>query len=311
MFGGNFTILFLFLINAIFRGAGDASLAMRTLIISNGLNLILDPCLIMGLGPFPAMGLEGAAIATNIGRGCGVLFQFYFLLSRRAVVKIGWENIKVKWEIIKKIISISLGGIGQFIIGSASWIFLVRIISMFGSEAVAGYTISFRIIVFTILPSWGVANAAATLVGQNLGAKMPDRAEKSVWLSAFYNMLFLLLVSVVFFTWANEFVLIFSQDPEVVKHGVASLKIICLGYVFFAYGMVISQSFNGAGDTSTPTIINFICYWIIQIPLAYFLAVNFNLGSSGVYIAIAASLSILAVICILVFKRGKWKTVAV
>lgn len=311
LFGGNVTIMLLFLINAIFRGAGDASLAMRSLWIANGLNIVLDPLFIFGLGPIPAFGLEGAAIATTIGRGTGVAFQLYALFKGSHIIKLTWENFVIKWDIITRLIKISLGGMGQYIIGSASWIFLVKIISFFGSEAIAGYTISFRIIIFTILPSWGMANAAATLVGQNLGAKKPDRAEKSVWRSAFYNMVFLAFVAIIFFIWAKESVSIFNDNPEVVHYGVMGLRIICMGYIFFAYGMVIGQSFNGAGDTKTPTIINFFAYWILQIPLSYFLAVNLDFGAEGVYAAIAISSTVLAAASILLFKRGKWKMVNV
>ncbi|UZR93971.1 MATE family efflux transporter [Chondrinema litorale] len=311
MLGGNITILFLFLINAIFRGAGDASLAMRVLWVSNGINLILDPCLILGLGPFPQLGLEGAAIATNVGRGIGVLIQVYALTSNRSVIKIKLKDFILEKKLILRLIKLSTGGTIQFMIGSASWVFMVRIISTFGSDAVAGYTIAFRIIMFTILPSWGVANAAATLVGQNLGAKKPEMAEKAVWLASFYNMIFLGLISALFFIRANDFVGIFTSEPQVVSQATLSLKIICCGYIFFAYGMVISQSFNGAGDTFTPTLINFICYWLVQIPLAWFSSVYFGFGVAGVYFAIAFSLSLLAIISIILFRQGRWKKVMV
>ena len=311
MLGGNITVMLLFIINAIFRGAGDASLAMRVLWISNGINLILDPCLIMGWGFFPELGLEGAAIATNIGRGTGVLFQIYALLSSRSVINLALRDFLFEKNIIVRLIKLSSGGTFQFLIGSASWVFMVRIISEFGSDAVAGYTIAFRIIIFTILPSWGVANAAATLVGQNLGANNPDKAEEAVWIAAFYNMLFLTAISLLFFIKAEDFVNIFTTVPNVVQEATLSLKIICCGYIFFAYGMVVSQSFNGAGDTLTPTLINFICYWLIQIPLAWITAVNFGFEGSGVYFSIAFSLSILAIISVVLFKRGKWKTVNV
>jgi len=311
MIGGNITIMLLFIINAIFRGAGDASLAMRVLWISNGINIVLDPCLIMGWGFFPELGLEGAAIATNIGRGIGVLFQVYALFSSRSIINLKLSDFTLQRDVVAILLKLSSSATLQFMIGSASWVFMLRIISEFGSNAVAGYTIAFRIIIFTILPSWGVANAAATLVGQNLGANKPDQAEKAVWLASFYNMLFLAVISLIFFIRAEDFVNIFTSVPEVVKEATLSLKIICCGYIFFAYGMVISQSFNGAGDTYTPTLINFICYWLIQIPLAWFAAVNFGFGASGVYFSIAFSLSILAIISIILFKRGKWKKVQV
>ena len=311
MLGGNITIMLLFLLNAAFRGAGDASLAMRSLWLANGLNIILDPVFIFGWGPIEAYGVTGAAIATNIGRGVGVLYQLYHLLKGNGVLRIALHNIKVNIPIIVRLLRLSAGGMGQYLIGSASWIFLVRIISVFGSEVVAGYTISFRLIIFTILPSWGMSNAAATLVGQHLGAKLPDRAEQSVWKCAFYNMVFLAMISVIFITFAEPFIGIFSTEPEVIHYGTMSLRYICLGYIFFAYGMVVSQAFNGAGDTKTPTLINFFCYWMFQIPLAYVLSVWLNWGPKGVFLAIAIAESALAVVAVMVFRRGKWKSVEV
>lgn len=311
LLGGNLTIMLLFLINAVYRGAGDASLAMRSLWLANGLNLVLDPIFIFGFGPIPAFGVEGAAIATTIGRGTGVLYQLYSLFGKKSILDMSQIDYVLKPSLIKNIFNISLGGMGQFLIGTASWIFLVRIIAIFGNEALAGYTISFRIIMFTILPSWGLANAAATLVGQNLGARQAGRAENSVWKCAFYNMIFLALLSVILIYWAEDFVRFFSTVPEVVKYGKASLTYICVGYVFFAYGMVINQAFNGAGDTRTPTVINFFCYWLLQLPMAYLLAVMLNMGPDGVFITIAFSVSLIAVISIVIFKKGKWKEVAI
>ena len=311
MFSGNMTIMFLFLINAIFRGAGDASIAMRSLWIANILNILLDPLLILGWGPVPAMGIEGAAIATTIGRGIGVAYQCYMLFSNRSVVVVRLEELKVRWKIIINLIKVSLGGMGQFLISSASWIFLIRIISAFGSDALAGYTIAVRIIIFTILPSWGLANAAATLVGQNLGANQPKRAEQSVWNSAFINMIFLAVVSVVFFIGAKDFMLLFSDNVTVVHYGVLCLRYLCVGYVFFAYGMVISQAFNGAGDTRTPTIINLICFWCLQIPLAYLFATHMEYGPEGVFAAMVLSEASLAIISILIFRKGRWKLMKV
>lgn len=311
MFGTNVVIMLIFLLNGIFRGAGDAHLAMRVLWISNILNMILDPLFIFGIGPFPELGVTGAAVATSIGRGVGVLVQLFILLNGKSVVKIAWDKAQVSISTIKKLISIGSGSMIQFLIASASWIFIMRIISINFSEAVlAGYVISIRVIIFTILPSWGIANAAATLVGQNLGANEPDRAEKSVWRCAFYNMIFMLIVSIVFFTFAGPIIRIFSENPEVVSAGKLSLRIICLGYIFFAYGMVLGQSFNGAGDTYTPTVINFVAFWLIQIPLAYVL-VEQGIGPSGVYWAIAIGESILAIIAIVVFRQGKWKKVEI
>ena len=311
MLGGNFTVMLLFLINAIFRGAGDASIAMRVLWIANGLNIILDPIFIFGLGPIPAFGVEGAAIATNIGRGIGVIIQLIALFGTTSVIRVTVQNLKIKWDIIKNIIKISLGGIGQYLIGTLSWLFLVRISAVFGSEVLAGYAIAFRIIMFTILPSWGLSNAAATLVGQNLGAGFPDRAEQSVWKSAFYNMIFLLVISLVFGIWAEWFVRLFANEPEVVKYGALALRVICCGYIFFAYGMVIGQSFNGAGDTKTPTIINFFCFWMFEVPLAWVLSRTFELGPLGIFLAIAVASSLFAFVSVVIFRKGKWKTVKI
>lgn len=311
MFASNISIILLFLINGIFRGAGDASIAMRSLWIANGLNIVLDPILIFGLGPIPAMGVKGAAIATTIGRSCGVLYQCYFLFNGKSTIKIGWENVVIRFNTLKELIRISIGGMGQFLIESASWIFLVRVMSLFGAEALAGYTIAFRVIVFTILPAWGLSNAAATLVGQNLGAGEPLRAEKSVWKTAFYNMIFLGTISIVFFVFATPIISLFSTEKNVLDVGVSALHIICVGYVFFAYGMVISQAFNGAGDTKTPLMVNFIVFWVIQIPLAYWLAVILDWQAEGVFVAISLSHSLQAVVSVFLFKKGKWKTVKV
>lgn len=311
MFTGNITVMMLFLINAIFRGAGDASIAMRSLIIANGLNIILDPVFIFGFGPIPAMGVEGAAIATNIGRGTGVLYQLYHLYNGKGMIKLHAENLKLRWDIIIRLLKVSAGGTGQFLIGSASWIFLMRIISDFGDASLAGYTIGIRVIIFAILPAWGMANAAATLVGQNLGAEQPDRAEKSVWRAAFFNMVFLAIVTVLFFTLASPILSNFTTDPEVLRLGVQCLQIVSLGYVFYAYGMVINQSFNGAGDTKTPTILSFFTFWVLQIPLAYLMAKWLNIGPVGVYSAISIAESIMAVVAILIFKQGRWKGVKI
>ena len=311
IFAGNIVIMLLFLLNAILRGAGDAAIAMRALWLANILNMILDPCFIFGLGPFPELGVAGAAVATNIGRGIGVCFQLYVLFRGKEIIRVAKRHLTIVWSIIYRLLDVSLGGMGQYLIASASWIFLMRIIAEFGESAVAGYTISIRMIIFAILPAWGMANATATLVGQNLGAKQPERAETSVWRSAFFTMLFLLCVSVLYFLFATPMVRLFHDGPVVLKYGVASLKIICLGYVFFAYGMVISQAFNGAGDTRTPTWINFVCFWLLQIPLAYAMGIHFKMGPNGVFWAIAISETILAIICILVFKQGKWKEIKI
>jgi putative MATE family efflux protein len=311
LIGGNITITLLFLLNAIFRGAGDASLAMRSLWLANGLNMILDPMLIFGIGPFPEFGVEGAAIATNIGRGTGVIFQLYILFRGRSIIKIGLENIKIRLSVIWRLINVSLGGIGQYLIGTASWLFLVRIVSIFGSEALAGYTIAIRIIIFSILPSWGMANAAATLVGQNLGAKNIERAEQSVWKCSKFNLYFLGIISVIFILLADRLIMLFNTEDDVVYYGMLALKYICSGYIFFAYGMVIGQSFNGAGDTRTPTIINFFLYWMLQIPLAYLLAVNFDFGPKGVFAAVVVTEVFLSVVYVWFFKKGRWKTIEI
>ena len=311
MLGGNLTAMLLFLLNAIFRGAGNASLAMYSLWLANGINIVLDPCLILGLGPFPELGVAGAAIATNIGRGTGVLFQLIILFGGRSLIPMRGSSFRLDLPVMKKLFWVSLGGMGQYLVNSASWIFLVRIIALFGSAAVAGYTIAIRIIIFTILPSWGMANAAATLVGQNLGAGKPDRSEKSVWLAAFYNMVFLLGVGIVFALGAEFFIKIFNQEPDVVKIGVQSLQVLCASYVFFAYGMVVIQAFNGAGDTRTPLVLSVICLWILQIPMAYTLAISWDWGPLGVFVSIAISQSIMTLIAIALFRKGRWKKVSV
>ncbi len=311
IFLGNATIMLIFLINAVFRGAGNASIAMRSLWISNILNMVLDPIFIFGLGPIPEFGVEGAAIATTIGRGTGVVYQLYSLINGKGVVKLTWDVIKIRLDVITNLVKVSIGGILQFLIETASWIFLVRIIAEFGSAALAGYQIAFRIIVFTLLPSWGMANAAATLVGQNLGAEKPDRAESSVWKTAFYNVVFLTFVGAIFYIFARQFVGIFTDVTDVMSHGILALQIICFGYVFFAYGMVMVQAFNGAGDTRTPTIMNLFIFWVFQIPFAYWMALHLEMGPIGVFWAIAIAHSIVAVVGVIIFRRGKWKLVKV
>jgi len=311
LLGGNVVIVLLFLINAIFRGAGNAQITMRTLWLANGLNIILDPILIFGIGPFPALGLEGAAIATTTGRGIGVLYQLYHLFGGKGLLQVTAKQLQVHWDIIKRLLNVALGGTGQFLISSASWIFLMRIISEFESEALAGYTIAIRVIIFTILPAWGMSNAASTMVGQNLGAGHPGRAEATVWKAAFYNVVFLGVVSVLFFLFSDEIIRQFSKDEKVIQYGVQCLQVICFGYMAFAYGMVIGQAFNGAGDTKTPTKVNFLIFWLIQIPLAYLLALHLGYGPLGVFVAIAVSQALLALTNILIFKQGKWKNISI
>jgi putative MATE family efflux protein len=311
MLTGNMTVTLLFVINGVFRGAGDASIAMRSLWIANLINMVLDPIFIFGFGPVPAYGVEGAAIATNIGRGTGVLFQMYFLFRGNGIIKVDMRDMKVRWETIWKLIKVSAGGAGQFLIASASWVFLFKIMSNFGSAALAGYTIAIRVVMFTILPSWGMGNAASTLVGQNLGAGQPERAEQSVWKTGFYNMIFLFGIMVIFLLFSPSILRFFTSDAEVIRYGTECLQIVALGYVFYGYGMVISQSFNGAGDTTTPTILNFFGFWCFQIPLAYALAMEWGFAATGVYAAIAIAESAIAIAGILIFRRGKWKEVRI
>ncbi|RBW63178.1 MATE family efflux transporter [Tenacibaculum sp. E3R01] len=311
LLGGNITVMLLFLINAIFRGAGNASIAMWTLILSNGLNIILDPIFIFGLGPIPAYGVEGAAIATTIGRGVAVITQLLILFYGKGKIKLVIKDLVLNIALIFNIIKVSLGGIGQFIIGTSSWVFLMRIMSEFGSEVLAGYTIAIRIMMFTLMPAWGMSNAAATLVGQNLGANKPDRAEKSVWITSKYCAYFMGIVSVVYILFASTFLEWFSNNPEVVSNGALCLQVIAAGYIAYAYGMVVIQSFNGSGDTKTPTLINFVCFWLFQLPFAYLMAITFDFGPQGVFWAITLAEVLIAIIGILLFKKGKWKTVKV
>jgi putative MATE family efflux protein len=297
----------LYLNNSIFRGAGDAAVAMRVLWLSNLINLVLDPCLIFGWGPFPQLGVTGAAVATTIGRSIGVLYQLMLLFRGTERVRILVRHVRLNVEVMWRLARVSANGILQFLIAQASWIVLVRIVSIFGSEAVAGYTIGVRIIIFVILPSWGLSNAAATLVGQNLGANRPERSEKSVWIAGFYNMVFMGSVGVFFIFMAEPVIGFFTNDPAVIPLGTTCLRILSYGNICYAYGMVMLQAFNGAGDTRTPTLVNLFGYWLLEIPLAYELAIPGGLQSSGVFLSILISEAAIAAASILLFRRGRWK----
>jgi len=307
MLGMNVVILLLFLINAIFRGAGDAAIAMRVLWLANIINLVLDPCLIFGLGPFPALGVTGAAVATTCGRGTAVIVQFVTLFRGRRRIVIAPRHLRLDPAVMMRMLRLSGNAMLQVVIGTASWLGLVKILSAFGSAALAGYTIAIRIIVFAILPSWGMSNAAATMVGQSLGAGKPDRAEKSVWIAGFYNMIFLGSVGIVFVTLAGPIVSLFTSDAAVAPIAVRGLRTVSYGFLFYAYGMVMVSAFNGAGDTFTPTVINFCCFWLWEIPLAWFLADRMGLGPPGVFWAIAVAFSTVAVVGSIAFSRGRWK----
>jgi putative MATE family efflux protein len=311
MLGGSATVVLLFMMNAAFRGAGDAVISMRTLILANGINIVLGPFLIFGWGPFPRMGVTGAAVATTIGRGVGVLYQLRALAAGRGHLMVRRSHLRLDLDIMRTIARISSSGVVQALIGTASWVGLVKILSGFGSTALAGYTITVRIVLFALLPCWGMSNAAATMVGQNLGAGQPDRAEKAVWRAALYNFVFLGAVGVVFTIFSPQIVGVFSPDAAVVAIASRGLRIVSLGFVFYGTGMVVTQSFNGAGDTRTPTLINLFCYWLWEIPMAYALAVPAGMGPTGVFIAIAIAFSTMAIVGVVLFRRGTWKRVRV
>jgi len=307
MLGGNVVIMMLFIINAIFRSAGDAALAMKVLWIGNIINIILDPCLIFGLGPFPELGITGAAIATIIGRGSAVMVQFYMLFFGKKRVRFILRELSIDFMVMMKLLKLSFGTIGQNLIGTSSWIALVRIISIFGSEVVAGYTIAIRIVFFMLLPSWGISNAASTLVGQNLGAKKPDRAERSVWVTGWVNMTLLGIIGIILFFFPEPFIKQFIDNENVIKSGVLGLRIISIGFIVYGLGNVLVNSFNGAGDTSTPLKINILAFWLVEIPLAWFLAIKLGLKEEGVFISIVVAESLMTLIAWFVFRRGKWK----
>lgn len=311
MLTANLPILLLWMLNGIFRGAGDAATAMRALWLANGINIVLDPLLIYGIGPFPEMGVLGAGVATTIGRSVGVAYQLWQLFRVGRIVRLYWRYLKPRWDVVRRLLALASGSTGQYLIASASWIFMIYILGQISTQVTAGYTIAIRIVVFTILPSWGMSNAAATLVGQNLGAGFPDRAEKSAWRAGFFNMIFMAVVGITYLIWAPQLIGFFTEDPETLKAGSMALRIMAAGYVFYGYGMIISQAINGAGDTRTPTILNFVCFWLIETPLAWFLALYLGWGQGGVYYSIVIAESILALIAIWVFRKGKWKTTQV
>ena len=308
MFGGNVVIMLLFIINAVFRSSGDASVSMRVLFLANFINIILDPLLIFGIGPFPEMGLKGAAIATTIGRGIAVFYQIYLLFNGNKRIKLELNHLQIKFKVMIKLFRLSAGGILQYIIATSSWIALFRIISVLGSEVLAGYTIAIRIVIFALLPSWGLSNAASTLVGQNLGANQPERAERTVWITAYTNMVMLGLFGIFILIFPESLIRLFIDDPNVIANGAISLRIISYGFVSYALGMVLVQGFNGSGDTITPTKINLFCFWLFEIPLAYLLSITFDLKIYGICIAIVAAETMLTITAWYFFRKGKWKT---
>lgn len=307
MIGGNVVIVLLFLINAIFRGAGDAAIAMRVLWLANGINILLGPCLIFGLGPFPELGVTGAAVATTIGRGIGVLFAASRLLRPTARIDVQRRHLRLHREVLARLTRLSSSGAVQALIGTGSWIALIRILSTFGSEALAGYTIGIRVILFALLPSWGLSNAAATMVGQSLGARKPDRAVRAVWIAGWFNAAFLGAVGIAFIVFAHPIVSVFSTDETVVRFGTDCLRIVACGFPFYAWGMVLTQSFNGAGDTRTPTLLNFFVFWCWEIPLSYLLGLQLHMGPRGVYLAMVVAFCSLTLSSAVLFRRGRWQ----
>ena len=308
MFGACFSIVFLFLINAIFRGAGDASIAMRALTLANGINIILDPCLIYGYGPFPELGVTGAAVATNIGRSIGMVYGLFYLLTSRGRIQLHWSELGLRLHIVWSLVRISLGGIAQFLVATASWVFLMQIVSGFGSEAVAGYTIAVRIVMFSILPAWGLSNATATLVGQNLGAGLPDRAELTTWRVAQYSGGYMAIAAIAMLIFARPLAGFFSDEAAVLAYAIQCLHIFAYGYVGWGFGMAVIQAFNGAGDTMTPTWINVFCFWMVQVPMAYVLAIGLGVGPVGVFWSVFTADMLSCLVGVIVFRRGKWKT---
>ena len=307
LLGGSASILYLFLLNAAFRGAGDAPVALRSLTLANAINIGLDPCLIFGLGPFPELGVTGAAVATTIGRGVGVAYLFSYLFGGKGRLDFSPRHLAPAPHLMLRMVRISVGGIGQFLISTSSWIAIMRVVAMYGSAPIAAYTVALRLVEFALLPAWGLGNAAATLVGQNLGARKPRRAERSVWQASKYNAIFMAGVGLVMILLAPQIVSLFSSEPDVIRYGTSCLRILGVGYPMYAVGMIIIQALNGAGDTTTPSIMNFICFWLLQIPLAYWLATAAGLGPNGVFLAIVIAESLLTVLGVLVFRTGRWR----
>ena len=307
LLGGSVSIVYLFLLNAAYRGAGDAAVALRSLWLANGINIVLDPCLIFGWGPFPELGVTGAAVATTIGRGSGVLYQLYYLVGGQGRLGFRLKHLRPDLPLMRRMLIISGGGVGQFLIATASWIALMRIVALYGSSAVAAYTIALRMLEFALLPAWGLGNAAATLVGQNLGAAQPARAAQSAWKAARYNAIFMSIVGLTMLVFAPQVAGWFSDDPEVLHYGATCLRILGIGYPVYAVGMIMIQALNGAGDTVTPSVLNFLCFWLLQIPLAYWLAQSAGFGPNGVFTAIVVSESLLSSLSVIVFRRGHWQ----
>lgn len=307
MLGGNATVFLIFLINAIFRGAGDAVLAMRTLWLANALNIVLGPCFIFGWGPFPEMGVAGAAVATNIGRGTGVLYQLWHLSGRDSRIGVKLRHLRPSASVLSAVMDTAWSGIAQLLIGTTSWVGLFKILSAYGSAALAGYTIAIRVVMFALMPAWGLANAGATLVGQNLGANRPDRADAAIRIATRFNMIFLGLLGLTFIALATPIISVFTIEPEVRDFGVRALWIVSLAFPLYAAGMCLEAAFNGAGDTWTPTRLNFFCFWMLQVPLAWVLAEIFHLGPLGVFISVPISYSVLTLWSGMLFLGGKWK----
>ncbi|HEY6644314.1 MATE family efflux transporter [Povalibacter sp.] len=307
MLGGNITVFLIFLINAIFRGAGDAVLAMRTLWLANALNIVLGPFFIFGWGPFPEMGVTGAAVATNIGRGVGVLYQLWHLSGHNSRVRVRPRHLKPQLRALQTIIDTAWSGVAQLLISTTSWVGLFKILALFGSAALAGFTIAIRIVMFALMPAWGLANAGATLVGQNLGAQQPQRAEEAIRIAARYNVIFLAILGALFIALSGRLVRMFTTDADVIAYGTQGLWIVSLAFPLYAAGMCLEAAFNGAGDTRTPTRLNFFCFWLGQVPLAWVLAETFGLGPLGVFIAVPVSFTVLALWSGVLFRRGKWK----